>query len=125
MSFLCRAQPALRVIARPSSRLFTSTAIQSKSATEAVKDTVKGVDRKVSDAAVSGIEKGRKLHFLTFSIPPLFKLKFDRHPYYLALTTACPPILLQTIRYPTSASLCIPASDALANIFLVTRTSCS
>lgn len=63
MSFLYRTQPALRTLTRPSSRLFTSTAIQNKSPTEAVKDTVKTVDRKVSDAAVGGIEKARK-HFL-------------------------------------------------------------
>jgi hypothetical protein len=62
MSFLYRTQPALRCLARPSSRLFTSTAIQNKSATEAVKETVKGVDRVVSDAAVTGIEKGRKYY---------------------------------------------------------------
>ena len=67
MSFLYRSQPTLRtlVLARPSSaltsRFFGSTAIQNKSATEAVKDTVKGVDRAVSDAAVSGIEKGGKV----------------------------------------------------------------
>jgi hypothetical protein len=62
MSFLYRTQPALRSLARPSSRLFTATAIQNKSATEAVKETVKGVDRVVSDAAVTGIEKGRKIY---------------------------------------------------------------
>jgi hypothetical protein len=62
MSFLYRTQPALRCLARPSSRLFTSTAIQNKSATEAVKETVKDVDRAVSDAAVTGIEKGRKYY---------------------------------------------------------------
>jgi hypothetical protein len=60
MSFLYRAQTALRTLGRPSSRLFTTTAINSKSATEAVKDAVKGVDRTISDATVSGIEKGRK-----------------------------------------------------------------
>ncbi len=62
MSFLYRTQPALRTLARPSSRFFTTTAIQNKSATEAVKDTVKSVDQTVSGAAVSGIEKGRKEH---------------------------------------------------------------
>lgn len=61
MSLLYRTQPALRTLARPSPRLFTSTATQNKSATEAVKKIVKGVDRAVSNKAVSGIEKGRKL----------------------------------------------------------------
>lgn len=60
MSYLYRSQPALRTLSRPSYRLFTSTAIQNKSATEAVKDTAKSVDQVVSDAAVSGIEKSRK-----------------------------------------------------------------
>ncbi len=60
MSFLYRTQPALRTLTRPSSRLFTSTAIQKKSPTEAVKDTVKTIDRKVSDVAVGGIEKAGK-----------------------------------------------------------------
>ncbi|KAF7506109.1 hypothetical protein GJ744_012260 [Endocarpon pusillum] len=56
MYFLYRTQPAVRSLTRPSSRLFTSTAIQNKSSTEAVKDTVKTLDRKASDAVVSGIE---------------------------------------------------------------------
>jgi hypothetical protein len=73
MSFLYRTQPALRTLARPSSRLFTSTAIQNKSATEAVKDTAKTVDRKVSDAAVSGIEKGRKNIPFLRHYHPLYK----------------------------------------------------
>lgn len=60
MSFLYRTQPALRSLYRPSSRLFTSTAIQNKSPTEAVKDTVKTLDRKASDAVVSGIENAGK-----------------------------------------------------------------
>ncbi len=56
MTFLYRIQPALRTLSRPSSRLFTSATIQKKSTTEAVKDAVKTVDRKISDAAVGGIE---------------------------------------------------------------------
>jgi hypothetical protein len=59
MSFLYRAQPALRTLARPSFRHFTTTAIQNKTATEAVKETAKSVDQAVSGAAVSGIEKAR------------------------------------------------------------------
>jgi hypothetical protein len=42
----------------PSTRLFTSNARLQKSATEAVKDAAKKVDRTISDAAVTGIEKG-------------------------------------------------------------------
>jgi hypothetical protein len=93
MSFLYRTQPALRtlVLARSSSasasRLFTTTAIQNKSATEAVKDTVKSVDRKVSDAAVSGIEKGGKskvsllMHFaFKMMVPPHPELKKNYIP---------------------------------------------
>ena len=56
MSFLYRTQPALRQALRttkPSSRLFSTASIY-----HSVKDTAKGVDRAVSDAAVAGIDKG-------------------------------------------------------------------
>jgi hypothetical protein len=42
-------------------RAFSTSFIVRKSATEAVKDTVKGVDRAVSDKIVDGIEVGRML----------------------------------------------------------------
>lgn len=41
-------------------RLFTTTSPAQKSATEAAKDTLKTVDRTISNAAVKGIEKGGK-----------------------------------------------------------------
>lgn len=71
MSFLYRTKPALRTLSLPTSRLFTSTALQKKSATETVKETARSVDRAVSDAAVSGIEKGRKISLYQ----PLFRLR--------------------------------------------------
>ena len=43
-------------------RTFGTSPVARKSATEAVKDTVKGVDRTISDVAVKGIDKGGKLH---------------------------------------------------------------
>jgi len=63
MSFLSRTTPALRTAVRSSTlrqspRLFSISIIQQKSATDAVKDGLKKVDRAVSDAAVAGIDKG-------------------------------------------------------------------
>ncbi|KAI1609324.1 hypothetical protein EDD37DRAFT_653711 [Exophiala viscosa] len=63
MSFLYTATPALRAVARASAlrqspRLFSTTLIQQKSPVDSAKDTLKSVDRAVSDAAVSGIDKG-------------------------------------------------------------------
>jgi len=58
MSFLTRtALRSIRVgVVAP--RLFSTTVVAQKSATEAVKDTIKGVDRAVSDKLVDGIEVG-------------------------------------------------------------------
>jgi hypothetical protein len=41
-------------------RPFSTSLVTRKTATEAVKDTVKTVDRKVSDKLVDGIELGRR-----------------------------------------------------------------
>ena len=48
-------------------RLFSTNARLQKSATETVKDTLKAVDRTVSDAAVKGISKGGMLSSLNVS----------------------------------------------------------
>ena len=57
MSFLTRAQPMLRsaTITRTAPRLFSTAVIYRDNA---VKDTAKSVDRKVSDTLVKGIDKG-------------------------------------------------------------------
>lgn len=61
MSFLYRSNTLLRSVAtRPSPRLFSTAVVYRKSATEAVKDGLKAVDRTVSDAAVKGIDAGSK-----------------------------------------------------------------
>ena len=60
MSFLTRT--AIRTAPRVSAfapRAFSTSFVAQKTATEAVKDTVKGVDRAVSDKLVDGIEIGR------------------------------------------------------------------
>jgi len=59
MSFLLRTLPrqSARVAFAP--RAFSTTIVQRKSPTEAVKDTVKTVDRAVSDKLVDGIEVGQ------------------------------------------------------------------
>ncbi len=86
MSFLYRSRPALRglTLARTSRAsnpcLFSTTAVQSKTATEAIKDTVKSVDRVVSDAAVSGIEKGGKPSFLPFPATPFAMIRKNKIP---------------------------------------------
>ena len=66
MSFLSKTTPVLRTtfrssVIRSSPRCFSTTIIQHKSATDSVKDGLKSVDRAVSDAAVSGIDKGGML----------------------------------------------------------------
>lgn len=53
----------LRIVPRKAlpltrTRFFSTTFAAQKTATEAAKDTLKSVDRTVSDAAVRGIEKG-------------------------------------------------------------------
>ncbi|RVX67797.1 hypothetical protein B0A52_07725 [Exophiala mesophila] len=63
MSFLSRTTPIARTLARSSitqqsPRCFSVAAVHQKSATEAVKDGLKKVDRAVSDVAVAGIDKG-------------------------------------------------------------------
>ncbi|KAL2423314.1 hypothetical protein ABEF95_006223 [Exophiala dermatitidis] len=62
MSFLYQTTPILRTAVRAtalqqSTRLFSTAIVHQKSATEAVKDGLKKVDRVVSDAAVTGIDK--------------------------------------------------------------------
>jgi len=62
MSFLLRTLPrqSARLSILPiAPRAFSTTIIQRKSATETVKDTVKTVDRAVSDKLVDGIEIGQ------------------------------------------------------------------
>ncbi|EXJ84914.1 hypothetical protein A1O3_05589 [Capronia epimyces CBS 606.96] len=66
MSFLSRTTPLLRTTVRASalqqsSRLFSTAVVHQKSATEAVKDGLKKVDRAVSDVAVAGIDKTAEL----------------------------------------------------------------
>ena len=62
MSFLYSpARTAALRSTRPATRLAFSTTVQPrKSATDSVKDAAKKVDRTVANAAVAGIEKGRK-----------------------------------------------------------------
>ncbi|TVY46859.1 hypothetical protein LOCC1_G002784 [Lachnellula occidentalis] len=61
MSFLTRTTPMLRVAARASCapRAFSTSLALKKSPVEAVKDTAKTVDRKISDTLVDGIEIGQ------------------------------------------------------------------
>ncbi len=60
MLFL-RASTSTFRVARLAPRAAFSTSVRNqKSAIDAAKDTLKEVDRKVSDAAVKGIEKGGK-----------------------------------------------------------------
>ena len=56
MSFL--ALTTLRTVRAAPVARFSTTAIAQKSPVDAAKDTLKKVDRTVSDAAVSGIEAG-------------------------------------------------------------------
>ncbi|KAI4164969.1 MAG: hypothetical protein LQ342_001245 [Letrouitia transgressa] len=58
MSFLLRTSTRTLPIAR--ARLLSTTPLVRKSAVDTAKDAAKNVDRKVSDAAVKGIEKGGK-----------------------------------------------------------------
>lgn len=77
MSFLTRTPLLLRApLASHSARAFSTSLANRKSATDAVKDTVKGVDRAVSDKLVDGIELGRSssLSYLPYPpiLPPIF-----------------------------------------------------
>lgn len=56
MSFLYRTAPVIRSAARPSTRLFSTTIVQQKSAVDSAKDGLKTVDRAVSDKLVKGLE---------------------------------------------------------------------
>lgn len=56
MSFL-RSIPR-KALPLTRTRFFSTTFPAQKTATEAAKDTLKSVDRTISDAAVKGIEKG-------------------------------------------------------------------
>jgi hypothetical protein len=67
-------------------RLFSTNARLQKSATETIKDAAKVVDRTISDAAVSGIEKGG-MYLPSFSFYLLF-------PYSYLPPTAPPPYSL-------------------------------
>jgi hypothetical protein len=60
MSFLTpRAFTAVRAGAFvPAARALTTTALRQKTATEVIKNTLKAVDRAVSDKLVDGIELG-------------------------------------------------------------------
>jgi hypothetical protein len=76
MSFLTRtAIRPVSLTARFAPRAFSTSFVARKTPTEAVKDTVKGVDRAVSDKLVDGIEIGREFYlpFLTmpFLLSPL------------------------------------------------------
>lgn len=73
MSFLLRTLPRQSAAVRftpLAPQAFSTSFVQRKSATETVKDTVKTVDRAVSDKLVDGIEVGRTVTFL-LSINPL------------------------------------------------------
>ena len=59
MSFLAsRAALTARAVAVRAPRAFSTTVVMNKTATETVKDTLKTVDRAVSDKIVDGIELG-------------------------------------------------------------------
>ncbi|KAL9110397.1 MAG: hypothetical protein Q9227_005128 [Pyrenula ochraceoflavens] len=60
MSFLYRTAASATRCSRPTTRLFSTSVHRPKSATDTVKEPLKKVDRAVSDAAVSGIEKGQQ-----------------------------------------------------------------
>lgn len=60
MSFLTRTAIRSSRSVTFAPRAFSTSLANRKTATEAVKDTVKTVDRKVSDKLVDGIELGRK-----------------------------------------------------------------
>lgn len=62
MSFLYRTSTIAVRSVRPSPRLFSTSVRLQKDPVDATKDVLKKVDRTVSDAAVSGIEAGRKFH---------------------------------------------------------------
>ena len=65
MSFLTRTAVRSTRSITIAHRVFSTSLATQKTATEAVRDTVKTVDRKVSDKLVGGIELGRRCHPLT------------------------------------------------------------
>lgn len=52
-------------------RFFSTSPLARKSAVDAAADTVKSVDRTISDAAVKGIEKGGMLAFYSHTLATL------------------------------------------------------
>ncbi|KAL9624493.1 MAG: hypothetical protein Q9160_001157 [Pyrenula sp. 1 TL-2023] len=58
MSFLYRASTVATSSGRCSFKAFSTTSFKPKSAPDTTKDTLRQADRKVSDAAVSGIDAG-------------------------------------------------------------------
>lgn len=60
-------------------RCFATSPIVNKSAVDSAKDTIKQADRKVSDAAVRGIEKGRMYRGFHLD-PPLRPSPSSEHP---------------------------------------------
>ena len=71
MSFLTRtAATAFRTTRHTSRATFSTSVRAQKSAVDAAKDTLKAVDRKVSDAAVKGLEKGGKSSPIVFVTRP-------------------------------------------------------
>ncbi len=80
MSFLTRTtlRTASRAqfISATTPRVFSTSFVTRKSATEAVKDTVKTVDRAVSDKLVDGIELSRMSSFPSLPSPPFLSSRF-------------------------------------------------
>jgi guanyl-specific ribonuclease Sa len=66
MSFLTRTTRIAATRAPVASRAFTASAVQNKTVVDTAKDTLKAVDRKVSDKLVDGIEIGGM-----FTVSPL------------------------------------------------------
>lgn len=97
MSFLTRTLP--RKLTRTTAlnaRLFTTTSpFAEKTAADTAKETVDSVNKKVGDAAVKGIEKGRT--FYTFFVSPWY-----HHIHTTHSQICCFPTLL--ITYPTTSS---------------------
>jgi hypothetical protein len=71
MSFLTTraAFTTRRALATTAPRAFSTTIVAKKTATETVKDTLKTVDRAVSDKIVGGIELGGRCLSLIFKNP--------------------------------------------------------
>lgn len=72
MSFLTRTAPRFTRSIAFAPRAFSTSFAPQKSATEAVKDTVKTVDRAVADKLVDGIEIGRMSSFPFPFLPSRF-----------------------------------------------------